>query len=556
MKIHVYLRVIFLLINLSILQISYSQNSREWISDVMVNDSVYLINSSNSDTPFNISISVNGDPAYSVGLAWFSNPQIKNGEVLFVEKDKPWDNATVIKGAGENKWFNYLNSRHNEIVNKTLLPINENREYICFKAKIDNLKPATQYKYKVRNERAESHTGYFKTASLDDNLNFIYLTDFQLYNLDSYNKVEVSLRNAVSSVKEPSFILITGDFVDSPDNIYAEWEWEHFFARFKDILMNNIIVPVLGNHDRNLSNNFFYHFNTDDSFNMTSSVKTETSGTNYCFPIGNSVFFILNYNDYNKRGYFDELKKWLDKKVEENEDKKWRIAAFHRNMYTGGMHQSDSDQKAIRENMSKWFDDNKIDFAIQGHDHVYEVIGPVDNINKKLLKDNIKDLTYCPEEISASNMKGTKNGIFDMSEGTIYFLNNSVGNKRYNAIPESIMKSNYNMHLVEDYWSLLTGRFGQNNKSIYSNINIESDSIRVDSYSVNSVENADHFDKFSLFKSSIQNDISQNRVSPIKIIENMVFDFYRDVDSSLKCWMCFNLCDISLISKDSRFHSR
>lgn len=521
---------------------SYAELQNEWNCDVKVNDSISLIMSSDSDVPFNISISVNGDPSKSIGIAWFTNPHIEEGEVLYIKKGDSWDNALSIQGSCTKNELNYLSSTNSEVITQTGYSPYTKREYSCYKAKLPDLESDTEYNFIIKNKNASSHIGSFKTVNPDKEFSFIYLTDFQVHNKFSFDLTEKTIRNSVANNPDASFILVNGDFIESFENNYAEWEWEHFFLRMRDIMMNNIFVPVIGNHDANPSNNFSLHFNTDDSFNDNANVKTRMPGLNYYFTINDCLFFVLSYEEYKKEGYFEELKKWMDSVLKIESDKKWRIALFHRCMFTGAEHQHEPSQLIIRENMCEWFDLNKIDLAIQGHDHVYQVIGPVSNKDYKQLDYLISNLDYTPDEIDFSNMKGRKNGNFNLNEGTLYFVNNSAGYKRYIPLTEEQMIKKKYYHKVDDYWSLFSGRFGQNHKSSYSNINVNKDGIQISTYSLDNDKvndnNEELFDKINLIKNDdLATPIISIKPNDYFIVENKILTFKNIDNKGIKVWI-------------------
>lgn len=194
--------------------------------------------------------------------------------------------------------------------------------------------------------------------------------------------------------------------------------------------MNYPLVVAQGNHDTSSNSNFSWHFNTDNTFNTTSAVPTTMEGTVYSFVQGDALFMVINYEDYKKEGYFDALADWMRKQVEEHKDVKWRIATFHKNMFTGSKsHQSDSDGRLVREHMLPVFNELHIDVALQGHDHIYEVIGPVNNLTKTLVDGAVEEVeTVVPGGVR-ENMIGKQGGVFNVNEGTLYFLNNSAGKK-------------------------------------------------------------------------------------------------------------------------------
>lgn len=71
------------------------------------------------------------------------------------------------------------------------------------------------------------------------------------------------------------------------------------------------------------------------------------------------------------------------------------------------------------------FNELHIDVALQGHDHIYEVIGPVNNLTKTLVDGAVEEVeTVVPGGVR-ENMTGKQGGVFNVNEGTLYFLNNS-----------------------------------------------------------------------------------------------------------------------------------
>lgn len=194
-------------------------------------------------------------------------------------------------------------------------------------------------------------------------------------------------------------------------------------------------------------------------------------GTVYSFVYGDALFMVINYEDYKKEGYFQALADWMRKQVEAHKNVKWRIATFHKNMFTGSKsHQSDSDGRLVRENMLPVFDELDIDLALQGHDHIYEVIGPVNNSRKTLVEGAVEEVETVEPGGVCENMTGKQGGVFNVKEGTLYFLNNSAGKKKYEPRNEQAMIDAYADHQVENYWGLFSGKFGQTGEPTFSNV--------------------------------------------------------------------------------------
>ena len=208
-------------------------------------------------------------------------------------------------------------------------------------------------------------------------------------------------------------------------------------------------------------------------------------GTVYSFVRGDVLFMVINYEDWKKEGYFESLAAWMREQVEAHKDVKWRIATYHKNVFTGSRsHQDDADGKAVRAAMLPVFDELGINVALQGHDHIYEVIGPVNNTNKILIADEVEMVETVGEGGERENMTGKRGGIYDVSRGTLYFLNNSAGRKKYEPRNEEQMIASLEKHEVENYWGLFSGKFGQTGEPTFSKVDVTPDTITVTTYTV------------------------------------------------------------------------
>jgi hypothetical protein len=169
-------------------------------------------------------------------------------------------------------------------------------------------------------------------------------------------------------------------------------------------------------------------------------------------------------------------------------------------MYTGSVsHQSDDDGRLVREKMGPVFDDLKIDLALQGHDHMYEVMGPIKN--KTLVEDGVSDRKVAAYDARA-NLNAKSGGIYNVKNGTLYFLNNSAGKKKYEPRSQADMSSENVIRDtgIPDYFSFFTGHFGQDGNPMFSNISVSTESINVKTYEINAAGTAEPFDDFKIVK--------------------------------------------------------
>ncbi|MNJ46195.1 hypothetical protein D3C77_413200 [compost metagenome] len=131
-------------------------------------------------------------------------------------------------------------------------------------------------------------------------------------------------------------------------------------------------------------------------------------------------------------------------------DKKWKVVAFHKAIYSVGGHARDNDIFELRDMLYPVFDELGIDVVLQGHDHTfmrsYQMYGD------KAIKDIQKD----------------KNGNPLNPDGTMYIVNNSAGTKYYGVDNNA-----------DKYYAAV---YEQPYEPIYSGIRITEDSFTIDSY--------------------------------------------------------------------------
>lgn len=457
-----------------------------------------------ASAPYSICMTLNGDVTTQMAFAWFTNTSCADGVIQIVEKadakEADFAGATTVEANHTLvKDLNYSISK-NQL---TGITPNEKKSYYSHKVTVKSLTPGTSYSYRVGTEGNWSEIGHFTTAqqSFDSGYSFIYITDTQAQNDEMFDVSQNTVHTAMSMFPDSRFVLCNGDLVETSGAANSEWEYEQWFATMQDVWSNYPLLVTQGNHDTSNNHNFFYHFNNDTTFNATSPVRTDMNGTVFSVVYGDALFLVINYEDWRTPGYFDALAQWMRKEVETNKDVKWRVATFHKNMFTGSRsHQDDADGKAVREAMLPVFDELKINMALQGHDHIYEVIGPVDNLSKSLEVGEVTEVETITPAGVRENMTGKAGGVFNVNKGTLYFLNNSAGKKKYEPRTEEQMVAAYGAHGIENYWKLFSGKFGQTGEPTFSKVNVSKDAIEIETYVVDNAGKATLFDAFKVIK--------------------------------------------------------
>ena len=464
--------------------------------------------------PYNVNMTLNGDPTSRMGFAWYTNSGIATGSVQIVEgivDTTAFGSATTF-----NAWTTNVNNvpycnSNNMLVALAGIPNTQKYSYVSHKAVATGLKANTTYSYRVGSAGAYSKIGTFTTAkSTKEPFTFMYFTDTQAQCDSMFDISQRTVHAAKTMLPNAKFALIPGDLVESSGSANAEWEYEQWFQTMQDVWNTTPLAICMGNHDNTSNKNFTSHFNNlSPKFDSTMST---VPGSYFSFVYGNALFMSLSYEDYSKVGMLDSAAVWMNKQVKAHPEVKWRIAMYHKTMFTGSAsHQSDADGKAVREKMGPVFDSLKIDLALQGHDHVYEVIGPMNSKTRTLIPGKVSNQRSVAFDVDR-NMTSVLGGDYNLASGTLYFLNSSAGIKKYVPRTKAQMDAAQGAINMTNYFSDFTGRFGNTDPLIggndlkggdpmFSSITVSTDSISVYTYSVGKHSGVvSYFDNFKLLK--------------------------------------------------------
>lgn len=461
------------------------------------------------ENPYCMVATINGDPKTHMGFCWMTNDSIFDGEVQIVAKmdateaDFAGNIITVPATSTQTKRIRYAGPV-TYIMNAAGISKAKKYRYVSHKALADNLTPGTAYSYRVGYAGHWSPIGHFRTEDDDQGeFTFVYMSDSHLVINNSSTPgreyINEARRCAVAvanTVPEARFCVFPGDFVEDGDEGNSEWEWERWFEEaLEPVIKRMPIVPTDGNHDVSDNLNYTYHFNTDNSFKDTYH-KPQFDGTIYSFVYGDVLFIVYSMQDYWRDTYSfnpcvsvfleDHVGPWVKKQVVNNPDTKWRVTLSHFNLFSGSDHSTDKDPMLFRACMLPIVKDCEIDVALQGHDHTYEVIGPVDPDNLTPILSAISDR----EDVEVDNNKnitGKKGGTYCTDDGTLYFIGATCGAKRYYPHNRARMDADYEAgnHNVPNYFDLFTGMFGQPGAPSFTKITVKDDCLEFNSYTAN-----------------------------------------------------------------------
>ena len=473
-------------------------------------------------SPYDVVVNINGDPTTRMAFAWYTNDRMMEGQVqltpitdlttLSTVFDSATDVITLAATSTATKKSRYAIGLSG-IPEATGVPMSTKYKYTSHKAIAENLSPNTIYAYRVGTEGYWSEVAYFTKAHLNqedasEEFTFIYMTDSHILDQSYIDDVRQTATAAVTHVPDAKFCVFAGDHVETGGNGNAEWEWERWFEEaMRPVIKQMPIVPTDGNHDDSSNQNYSYHFNTNNSFKENAQVKPQFDGITYSFMYGDVLFLVFSMQDYWKGNpnmsdltcsyLTNDVGNWFRNQVARHPEAKLRVALVHKNIFSGSGHQEDEETPLFRATMLPIMKECEIDLVMQGHDHCYEVIGPVNPDTKTPILDAITDREEVPTTTSASGYKG---GTYLVDDGSLYFIGATCGSKKYYPYSKTQMEAYYPDHQVENYFDLFTGMFCQPGAPSYTTFSVKDKMITVNSYTADEEGNSTLFNTFKVVR--------------------------------------------------------
>lgn len=119
------------------------------------------------------------------------------------------------------------------------------------------------------------------------------------------------------------------------------------------------------------------------------------------------------------------------------------------------------------------------------------------------------------------NMTGKQGGVFNVNNGTLFFLNNSAGKKKYEPRTKDQMDAAFNSHKITNYWGMFTGKFGQTGEPTFSDVKVTSDTIFVKTYTVDDAGLPTEYDAFKVVKSAdVPQAVNSSEMVEVSIYPN------------------------------------
>lgn len=228
-----------------------------------------------------------------------------------------------------------------------------------------NLKPATQYTYRVGDGTHWSEWFPFKTAQNGAApFSFLYFGDAQN---DIRSLWSRAIRGAYSTLPSVSLMVHAGDLITTSN---ADWQWGEWFEAGGWI---NGMVPTLatpGNHEyfKDETGKFRVSRHWRPSFVLPENGPKGLEETAYQFDYQGTRFISLNSQGaLLDSAVMNAQAAWLEQTLRSNPNR-WTIVTHHHPIYSTKQGRDNNEWRARMEPIYKKYN---VDLVLQGHDHTY-----------------------------------------------------------------------------------------------------------------------------------------------------------------------------------------
>ncbi|WP_198664910.1 purple acid phosphatase family protein [Lewinella sp. IMCC34191] len=299
--------------------------------------------------PDRIMLNLTDTPSTSTAVNWRTSLPVAKSYVQITEADPGPDlegSARVIAGTSESFMTDLNGARFHS-------------------ATLDDLRPGTQYAYRVGDSLHWSEWNHFTTAEAGEApLSFLYFGDAQN---DIKSLWSRAIRGAYAKMPEADFMLHAGDLINRSDRDHEWGEW--FYAGgWIYGMMPSIATP--GNHeygrtilgDRELSPHWrpTFHLPENGPADYPETVYyVDYQGTRVISL--DSPAFLRDSSEANVQ------MDWLRGLLADNPNT-WTIVTMHHPVYSSRLGR---DNLELREGLQPIFEEFGVDLVLQGHDHTY-----------------------------------------------------------------------------------------------------------------------------------------------------------------------------------------
>jgi len=290
-----------------------------------------------------------GDPAHSRAVNWRTDESVKKAVGEIHEADPSPDFEKNVK----------------QVEAKSQSVVLEDREVQYHEVNFTELKPSTQYMYRVGDGKRWSEWFHFTTASdKPAPVSFLYFGDAQN---DIRSLWSRAIRGAYSTLPKADFMIHAGDLINRSNEDYQWGEWFEA-GGWLNGMMPSLSTP--GNHeyyrDKDKKPQVSMHWRPQ--FALPENGPEGLTETIYYIDYQGIRFISLNSEAaLSDSTILEKQATWFEKIVQ-NHGMRWTVVMHHHPIYST---KNGRDNDEWRAKMEPLYKKHKVDIVLQGHDHTY-----------------------------------------------------------------------------------------------------------------------------------------------------------------------------------------
>ena len=341
--------------------------------------------------PDQITLTFFGANSVDHAVTWHTYKESKNPVVQFVAcaKDAAPDFSKATSVSAKTTEYRSLSMPYDPVENTfTYGTFDSDLPDYSHQAVMSGLAFDTAYAYRVGDPDLGVWSDVGRFTTREENVgafSFAYMSDTQVSTsreTTQYLYMQNALTGVFKDDPNVAFIVNGGDVVQYGQYLH---QWRNVLNGNKQFLMNNVMMPVTGNHDAAYNENLSYEITKHFCVDYPQDVNTVLNyGFFYSYDYGNAHFVVLNTDSIKSSdGIIDDVQlDWLKKDLAAT-DKTWKIVQLHRPLISVRA----STQSPSFAQLIGVFNDGGVDLVMQAHEHVFLRSHPIDG-EGTILKDS------------------------------------------------------------------------------------------------------------------------------------------------------------------------
>nr|WP_295931089.1 metallophosphoesterase family protein [uncultured Dyadobacter sp.] len=299
--------------------------------------------------PDRVILGYKGNPATSQAVNWRTDSTVTDAVAAIHEADPSPDFPTK--------------ARTIKVVTQRV--VLDGKTILYHEANFSDLKPSTQYAYRVGDGRHWSEWFHFKTASdKPAPVSFLYFGDAQN---DIRSLWSRAIRGAFATMPKANLMIHAGDLIN---NSNADHQWGEWFEAGGWIngMVPNLATP--GNHEyfRDENKKLMVSMHWKPQFALPENGPEGLSETAYYIDYQGIRFISMDSQAaILDPATMEKQAAWFEQ-ITTNNPNRWTVVIHHHPIYST---KNGRDNDEWRAKMEPLYKKHKIDIVLQGHDHTY-----------------------------------------------------------------------------------------------------------------------------------------------------------------------------------------